>query len=105
MEPTGDKSCIINSMRMSDWKTFQAREISGQSWRRMVGFSLLVHLALCGTAPADEFEFFEKKSRPVLVERCYKCHSADAEKLKRELLLDGREGMLKGGGSGKPAIV
>jgi len=41
----------------------------------------------------------------VLVEHCYKCHSASAEKLKSDLLLDTREGMLKGGESGKPAIV
>lgn len=35
--------------------------------------------------------------RPVLAERCYKCHSATSEKLKGGLLLDTREGMLKGG--------
>src|SRR3989441_12207390 len=50
-------------------------------------------------------DFFEKKVRPVLAEHCYKCHSASAEKVKGELLLDTREGMLKGGESGKPAIV
>jgi hypothetical protein len=53
---------------------------------------------------ADQVEFFEKKIRPILVERCYKCHSAAAEKVKAGLLLDTREGMLKGGESG-PAIV
>jgi hypothetical protein len=53
----------------------------------------------------DQFEFFEKRIRPVLVERCYPCHSLGAEKLKGDLLLDSQEGMLKGGGSGKPAIV
>src|SRR5437762_10192505 len=52
-----------------------------------------------------DFDFFEKKIRTVLVERCYKCHSASAEKVKGGLLLDSREGMLKGGESGKPAIV
>src|SRR5438045_7619656 len=52
-----------------------------------------------------DFDFFEKKIRPVLVERCYKCHSASAEKVKGGLLLDSREGMLKGGESGKPAVV
>jgi hypothetical protein len=57
------------------------------------------------TARADDFEFFEKKIRPVLAERCYKCHSAEAEKLKSGLLLDSKEGMLKGGESGKPALV
>src|SRR6266700_1289605 len=71
-----------------------------------------VAVPLCSTAlrSATEFkpegyDFFEKKIRPVLVERCYKCHSASAEKVKGELLLDTREGMLKGGESGKPAIV
>src|SRR5258708_7161428 len=53
----------------------------------------------------EGYDFFEKKIRPVLVERCYKCHSASAEKVKGGLLLDSREGMLKGGESGKPAIV
>jgi hypothetical protein len=49
-------------------------------------------------------EFFEKKIRPVLVERCYSCHSAKAEKLKGALLLDTRAGLLKGGETG-PAVV
>ena len=34
------------------------------------------------TARAEDFEFFEKNVRPVLVENCYKCHSAESEKLK-----------------------
>jgi hypothetical protein len=49
-------------------------------------------------------EFFETKIRPLLVERCYECHSARAEKLKGGLLLDSKEGVLKGGDSG-PVIV
>jgi hypothetical protein len=49
-------------------------------------------------------EFFEKKVRPVLVEHCYKCHSAQAKKVKGGLLLDSREGLLKGGDTG-PALV
>ncbi len=52
----------------------------------------------------DGTEFFEKKIRPVLVERCYKCHSASAEKLKGNLYLDSRAGLLKGGDT-RPAIV
>src|SRR5438874_502864 len=39
---------------------------------------------------ADDFEFFEKRIRPVLVERCHKCHSAQSEKLKGGLRLDSR---------------
>ena len=53
---------------------------------------------------ADDFELFEKKIRPIFLENCYKCHSADAEKLKGGLRLDNKEGILKGGESG-PAIV
>lgn len=49
-------------------------------------------------------ELFEKQIRPLLVENCYKCHSAQAEKLKGGLLLDTKEGVLKGGETG-PAIV
>lgn len=49
-------------------------------------------------------EFFDQRIRPVLVERCYKCHSAQAEKLKGGLRLDTREGLLLGGDSG-PALV
>ncbi|HXG10340.1 MAG TPA: DUF1553 domain-containing protein [Gemmataceae bacterium] len=52
-------------------------------------------------------DFFEKKIRPVLVEHCYQCHSAEAEakkKLRGGLRVDSREGLLKGGDSG-PAIV
>lgn len=52
-------------------------------------------------------EFFEAKIRPVLVEQCYSCHSADAEgnkKLKAGLRLDTADAMRKGGDSG-PAMV
>jgi hypothetical protein len=49
-------------------------------------------------------EFFEKKIRPILAERCHSCHSAQAEKLKGSLYLDSREGLMKGGDTG-PAIV
>src|SRR6185503_2427168 len=47
----------------------------------------------------EQVEFFEKKIRPIFVERCYKCHSAQAEKVKGGLLLDTRDGLLKGGES------
>ncbi len=49
-------------------------------------------------------EFFERKIRPVLVQHCYRCHSADGDSLKANLLLDSREGMRRGGDSG-PAVV
>lgn len=49
-------------------------------------------------------EFFEKKIRPILVDDCYKCHSQESQKVKGGLLLDTREGSLKGGDTG-PAVV
>jgi hypothetical protein len=49
-------------------------------------------------------EFFEKKVRPVLVQHCYKCHSAGAKKRKGGLALDTRDAARKGGDSG-PAVV
>src|SRR5688572_30229172 len=73
----------------------------------------LVLLSVAGArAPADEnadadregIEFFEKKIRPVLVARCYECHSAGAKKIEGSLLLDSREAARKGGDLGA-AIV
>ena len=55
-------------------------------------------------APAAQSEFFENKIRPIFVNNCYKCHSRQAEKLKGNLSLESREGLLKGGENG-PAIV
>src|SRR5436309_12698998 len=65
----------------------------------------IILVSPCRAPAQPPAEFFEKKIRPVLAEHCYKCHSASAEKLKGELLLDTREGMLRGGESGKPAVV
>jgi hypothetical protein len=52
----------------------------------------------------EGIDFFERKIRPVLVERCYKCHSAGSEKVKGGLLVDSREALLQGGDGG-PALV
>src|SRR5687768_30019 len=56
-----------------------------------------------GAADVDT-AFFESKIRPVLVESCYKCHSAESERVKGGLLLDSREGLLKGGDSGAALV-
>ena len=53
---------------------------------------------------AEGIAFFEKKIRPILVEHCYKCHSASSEKAKGGLLLDTREGIRKGGESGHAVV-
>jgi hypothetical protein len=48
--------------------------------------------------------FFEARIRPVLIKHCYECHSAESKNIKGGLLLDSREGLLRGGESG-PAVV
>lgn len=48
--------------------------------------------------------FFESRIRPILIDKCYSCHSSGAAKIKGGLRLDSRVGLLKGGNSG-PAIV
>ena len=65
----------------------------------------IVAAATLGQARADDagIEFFEKKIRPVLVEHCLECHATDSKKIRGSLLLDHRDGLLKGGDTG-PAL-
>lgn len=49
---------------------------------------------------AERVAFFESKIRPVLVEHCYSCHSAEADSVEGGLLLDNRASIRKGGDSG-----
>ncbi len=70
--------------------------------------ALLVSAATCAQArcaehTAAQVEFFEKRIRPLLVERCHKCHALGARS-KGGLRLDERSHLLEGGGRG-PAIV
>ncbi|WP_406695938.1 PSD1 and planctomycete cytochrome C domain-containing protein [Singulisphaera sp. Ch08] len=51
----------------------------------------------------DGNTFFEQKIRPLLVERCYECHSKDAKKIRGGLSLDLKDGWVKGGDLG-PSI-
>lgn len=48
--------------------------------------------------------YFEEQVRPILVRRCYECHSSEADSLEGELKLDGRAAMLTGGYHG-PVLV
>ncbi|MGE5193818.1 MAG: PSD1 and planctomycete cytochrome C domain-containing protein [Deltaproteobacteria bacterium] len=49
-------------------------------------------------------EYFEKKIRPILVRHCYECHSGDPQKARANFVLDTREGLRKGGQSGKVIV-
>ncbi len=51
-----------------------------------------------------KIDFFESRIRPVLVQHCYECHADDSKTLRGGLLVDSRQGLLKGGESG-PAVV
>ena len=52
----------------------------------------------------EQLAFFEGKIRPVLVQHCYECHSADASELGGGLLLDSHRGIVKGGDT-SPSVV
>ncbi len=78
-----------------------AANLSGVEIWRGSGAILAVRGAEFVSAPtAEQVAFFESKIRPVLVEQCYKCHSAQAEKIKGGLVLDSRAGVVKGGDTG-----
>ncbi|MCX7412736.1 MAG: PSD1 and planctomycete cytochrome C domain-containing protein [Planctomycetia bacterium] len=73
----------------------------------LVGGGIVAATPAWADLPPEQLAFFESKIRPVLLQHCYECHSAEALKggrLKAELLLDSRAGMAKGGESG-PAVV
>ncbi|MDP6795392.1 MAG: DUF1549 domain-containing protein, partial [Verrucomicrobiota bacterium] len=69
-----------------------------------LGLSWAASPAALATAEPEGIEFFENHIRPLLVQNCYKCHSAEADKAKGELLLDTRDGIRRGGDSG-PAMI
>lgn len=47
----------------------------------------------------EQLEFFEKKIRPVLAERCYSCHNS-TDKREGGLAVDSRDALLQGGDTG-----
>ncbi|MFN6049791.1 MAG: c-type cytochrome domain-containing protein, partial [Planctomycetia bacterium] len=65
-------------------------------------FVLLFALAISSgfaVGQSNPEEHFEKKVRPLLVERCWKCHGEETSR--NELRLDSREAILKGGKRGR----
>jgi hypothetical protein len=76
-----------------------------QRWLRSVLLTLVIALlALSARAEnpptREQLDYFEKHIRPVLVERCYKCHSGEAATLQGGLRLDSAAAMRRGGDSG-----
>ena len=72
--------------------------------RRIIRWFLtIITISALTAADPTGVDFFETKIRPVLAEKCYGCHSVEAEgrkKLKGGLYLDSKEGVLKGGKDG-----
>jgi hypothetical protein len=63
---------------------------------------LLLTAAVTSVIGDESTDFFEKRVRPILVERCYDCHGEETAEGK--LRLDSKSGWARGGESG-PAIV
>ena len=67
---------------------------------------LILGSCLAGAQTAsDPVEFFEKKIRPVLAEKCYGCHSSKIKSPLGGLRVDTRDGLLRGGDSGKAIVA
>ena len=71
-------------------------------WIRLVLAALVLVAGNAAAAPQDAATHFEKKVRPILVEKCLSCHAP--EKQKGGLRVDSRSALLKGGERGA-AIV
>lgn len=71
----------------------------------MTAVAILIPTVARAAEPTPaELDFFEKKVRPILTDKCYSCHSLTEKKAKGSLIVDTKEGLLKGGDTG-PSIV
>ena len=52
----------------------------------------------------EDLAFFEQRIRPVLISRCYECHSVEASEVEGELLVDSMQALQRGGSNG-PALI
>ena len=94
---------ILSSTGRISHSLYSADTIEIMWIRVLIIAALLVPLPSAVLAVEADASFFEKRVRPVLVEHCYKCHSADSKKVKGGLLLDSRNAVLAGGDT-KPSI-
>ncbi|NDH06050.1 hypothetical protein EBX93_09000, partial [bacterium] len=72
--------------------------------KKITTLSVFLFASFAIAGEADDFAFFESKVRPILIDHCYSCHAKDAKKIRGELLLDSKEGWMKGGESGQIII-
>jgi mono/diheme cytochrome c family protein len=70
----------------------------------LVGIATFSSAIAADADDAAGFAYFERYVRPVLVEHCYSCHSADADIVQGGMRLDSRAHLQNGGDSG-PVLV
>ena len=67
--------------------------------------ALFAALLIAPASASANDEFFEKKIRPLLAEKCLNCHGAPGTKVKGGLKLNSRADLIAGGDSAMPAVV
>src|ERR1700722_2872102 len=77
--------------------------LSGLSIALTLGPTIALGASTPSSTDPAAIEFFEKKIRPLLVDNCYNCHSANTN-AKGGLRVDDRNGLIQGGNTG-PAVV
>jgi len=87
---------------MESMRTFLSRILMGGV---LLGVHLLLPALVAAESPTftqDEYDFFERDIRPVLIDNCVECHGPDLQR--NGLRLDSLEAVLKGG-SGGPVLT
>src|SRR5262249_12148414 len=97
----GGMACLVSRSLDGEGRARMSRYASGASLVALV-------LSCPGFAPAADdaraLAFFEAKTRPVLGENCYQCHSARAGKSAGGLKPDTKKAIRAGGDRGPAAV-
>ncbi len=67
-------------------------------------FAVCLAIRSFGDSPNEGVEFFEKKIRPLLIDKCFECHSQE-KKIKGGLALDSRDSLRRGGDNGAAVVA
>ncbi|MFP6620626.1 MAG: c-type cytochrome domain-containing protein, partial [Pirellulaceae bacterium] len=79
--------------------------MQARKYSRLVALAILiVGPWMAAAEPTEaESEYFEKQVRPILVLRCYECHSEDS--VESDLRVDSLAGLLRGGKRGAAIVA
>jgi hypothetical protein len=99
--PATVRLTVVSNVKQSAKATPDTKLQGTVSLRRWVlgAWSFLGICSLSFGASTTEFDFFERRIRPVLAQHCYECHSAQSKSLKAGLRVDTRDGLRLGGKS------